>query len=120
MILQQRLSRAAWDRELDKMIGWGAVVEQSERSILLDYLARQFGQAPPSRASAAAEREGATVVRNRCVTCHDTRMIEQQRLTAAGWAGEVEKMTGWGAGVTPSEKDLLVEYLASAPWNARR
>ena len=120
MLNQQRLPRAGWDRELDKMIGWGAAVQDAERQPLLDYLATHVGQAPPPRLSAEAEEAGAAIVRSRCMTCHDTAMLEQQRLPAAGWAREVEKMKGWGAAVTDAEQAPLVEYLASAPWNARR
>jgi hypothetical protein len=40
---QQRLTRAAWDRELNKMSGWGAQVGNEDRSGLLDYLVRNFG-----------------------------------------------------------------------------
>src|SRR5688500_3082832 len=35
LITQQRLAREAWSRELDKMIGWGAVVPADQRSGLL-------------------------------------------------------------------------------------
>lgn len=41
----QRLSRAAWDKELTKMIGWGAVVP--DRELLLDYLSREYSDAKP-------------------------------------------------------------------------
>lgn len=118
MILQQRLSRPAWDRELGKMIAWGAAVQDAERQPLLDYLVTAIGQPPPL--SAAEQQAGAAILGNRCLTCHTTSMMEQQRLTRAGWAREVEKMRSWGAGVTDEEKAPLVEYLASAPWNARR
>jgi sulfite oxidase len=40
VIQQQRLTRAQWDRELNKMIGWGARVRPEDRETLLDYLSR--------------------------------------------------------------------------------
>jgi sulfite oxidase len=40
VILQQRLTRAQWDRELNKMIGWGARVNPGDRETLLDYLVK--------------------------------------------------------------------------------
>jgi mono/diheme cytochrome c family protein len=46
-----------------------------------------------------------------CVACHSTRLIDSQRLSAATWAKEVDKMIGWGAIVT--NRQLLVDYLAS-------
>jgi DMSO/TMAO reductase YedYZ molybdopterin-dependent catalytic subunit len=38
LILQQRLTRAQWDRELNKMIEWGARVRPEDRESFLDYL----------------------------------------------------------------------------------
>ena len=41
----QRLSRAAWDKELTKMAGWGA--EMKDRQLLLDYLTAEYGDTKP-------------------------------------------------------------------------
>jgi DMSO/TMAO reductase YedYZ molybdopterin-dependent catalytic subunit len=46
VIRQQRLTRAQWDAELTKMIGWGARVNEQERALLLDYLATSFPPRP--------------------------------------------------------------------------
>ena len=55
IILQQRLGKAAWTKEVDKMVKWGAVVELAERDGLIEYLSTNFGpdQPPyqPSRTS---------------------------------------------------------------------
>jgi hypothetical protein len=51
-------------------------------------------------------------VRTRCTVCHDLALVEQQRLDVDGWRREIDKMIGWGAGVTPDEKDPLAAYLA--------
>ncbi len=47
LIESQRLSEAAWKKEVGKMIGWGAVVP--DREVLVDYLFQHYGnmQAPP-------------------------------------------------------------------------
>jgi len=45
LIHSQRLSRAAWGRELDKMAGWGTKIE--DRDALLEYLAANFGDDKP-------------------------------------------------------------------------
>ena len=42
-ITEQHLSRMKWSDELDKMEGLGAVVPESERKALLDYLTTNFG-----------------------------------------------------------------------------
>jgi len=43
IILQQRLSRAAWTKEVDKMVKWGAVVDPQDRDALIDYFSSNFG-----------------------------------------------------------------------------
>ncbi|MCC6862151.1 MAG: sulfite oxidase [Bryobacterales bacterium] len=45
IIAGQRLTRAQWERELDKMIGWGAPVTPADRSALVEFLFRHFGPA---------------------------------------------------------------------------
>jgi mono/diheme cytochrome c family protein len=45
LIHSQRLSRAAWTKEMDKMIGWGAPVK--ERELLIDYYAQEYSDAKP-------------------------------------------------------------------------
>jgi len=43
IIVQQRLSKAAWGKEVDKMINWGAIVNASDRDALVDYFSENFG-----------------------------------------------------------------------------
>ena len=50
-------------------------------------------------------------------SCHGPSLIAQQRLDAAGWTREVNKMIGWGA--TVSDKDALIAYLARTFNNSR-
>jgi hypothetical protein len=45
LIHSQRLSRAAWNRELDKMAGWGT--KYTERDALLEYLVANYGDDKP-------------------------------------------------------------------------
>ncbi len=42
IIVQQRLSKAAWTKEVDKMTKWGAVVDAADRDALIDYLSSNF------------------------------------------------------------------------------
>ena len=48
-----------------------------------------------------------------CLTCHEARIIVQQRLTKAAWTKEVDKMTKWGAEVDAKDHDALVDYLSA-------
>ncbi len=47
IILQQRLSKAAWTKEVDKMVKWGAVVDANDRDALIDYLSTNFSPDQP-------------------------------------------------------------------------
>jgi hypothetical protein len=50
IILQQRLSQAAWTKEVDKMTKWGAVVDAADRDALIDYLTTNFSPDKPAYA----------------------------------------------------------------------
>lgn len=108
LIRQQRLTREGWSREVDKMIGWGAPVTPQERPLLLDALMLSGGGAKPRT---AIDPVASIVLETRCQVCHDLRIIDQQRLDAAGWLREVDKMIAWGAVVTPAEKAALIALL---------
>jgi hypothetical protein len=47
IIIQQRLSKGAWAKEVDKMVRWGAVLESADHDPLVDYLAANFGPDQP-------------------------------------------------------------------------
>ena len=44
MMVQQHLTRAQWERELNKMTGWGAPLKPEDREAILQYLSDQFKQ----------------------------------------------------------------------------
>ncbi len=48
IILQQRLTKAAWAKEVDKMIKWGAVVDPNDHDALIDYLSANFSPDQPA------------------------------------------------------------------------
>jgi len=58
IILQQRLGKAAWTKEVDKMVKWGAVVDANDRDALIDYLSTNFSpdQPPYEPPRTAAEK----------------------------------------------------------------
>lgn len=64
IIVQQRLSKTAWTKEVDKMIKWGAVVDPADRDALIDYLSENFNPEkppyqPPRSASPGTSRTAA-------------------------------------------------------------
>lgn len=62
IIVQQRLNTAAWTKEVDKMIKWGAVVDSSDRDAFIDYLSTNFpADKEPyvaARTAAAKKKQG--------------------------------------------------------------
>ncbi|HEX3744147.1 MAG TPA: hypothetical protein VHW09_09465 [Bryobacteraceae bacterium] len=55
LVHSQRLSRATWGKELDKMTGWGTKI--TDREALLEYLAANFGDDKPA-APPAISKDG--------------------------------------------------------------
>lgn len=47
IIVQQRLDKATWGKEVDKMRRWGALVEDKDRDTLVEYLSSNFGADKP-------------------------------------------------------------------------
>jgi hypothetical protein len=56
IIVQQRLTKAAWSKEVDKMIKWGALVDIKDRDALIEYLSIHF---PPDQPAYVAPRVSA-------------------------------------------------------------
>src|SRR5215469_15654680 len=53
IIVQQRLNQAAWTKEVDKMVKWGAILNPSDRDALIEYLSSNF---PPEKPPYVAPR----------------------------------------------------------------
>lgn len=112
LIDQQRLTRAGWERELDKMIRWGAVVPDTARAPLLDALQQRSDARASSRQADVPATRGRMVFEQRCLRCHRADIVEQQRLSPAGWRRELDKMIAWGARVDSEDREPLLEYLS--------
>src|ERR1700690_1759406 len=65
---------------------------------------------PDDQLPAGAAKEKAEAA---CLTCHEGRIIVQQRLTKAAWTKEVDKMIKWGAEVDANTKDALIDYFSA-------
>jgi mono/diheme cytochrome c family protein len=111
LIKQQRLSRAGWVREIEKMVRWGARVSDEEKEALTDYFAAHFSPRLALAAAATNEERGKQIFESKCLNCHEDDLVRQQRLARAAWTREVEKMMRWGANVQDDEKEPLVDYL---------
>lgn len=55
-------------------------------------------------------REGVTT---RCLSCHESDLIVQQRLSRSGWGRTIDKMVRWGTVVEPAEREPMLDYLSA-------
>ena len=68
------------------------------------------GESAPNMLPAGAIQEKAAEA---CSTCHESRIIVQQRLSKAAWTREMDKMIKWGAEVDPKDRDALIDYFSA-------
>lgn len=114
IMLQQRLDRRGWEKSIDKMIRWGAPVEASDRTAMIDYFAMHFGSGEPSEMTTKLPAgPGAEKVREACLGCHDVEVMAQERQDRRAWARTVDKMARWGAEVRPGDREAILNYLAA-------
>jgi len=116
IVTSQKLSLTGWTNSVAKMVRWGSQITPEERAVLQPYLAAHFG--PPRRSSGGQAPQpdtaaGAATYQRACLSCHDADIIEQQKLSKAGWTNSVNKMVRWGASVMEPERQPLVDYLYS-------
>ncbi|NOT59803.1 MAG: hypothetical protein HOP19_06205 [Acidobacteria bacterium] len=110
LIVAQKLARAGWVREIEKMTRWGARVSDEEKEKLADYFAAHFAPIKPVKTADNVAR-GQAVYEAQCLNCHGDELIKQQRLARPAWVREIEKMVRWGAAVKDDEKEALADYL---------
>ena len=56
--------------------------------------------------------DGATLLRERCATCHGLDRVESARKALEEWEQTVDRMVRRGARLTEAERAVLVEHLA--------
>jgi hypothetical protein len=113
LIAQQRLDVSGWTREINKMIGWGADIADSDKDALIAYLARTFNnnRSRPSSSKTPPGGKGMDVFQTSCLGCHDDKPIAALKSDRAGWTRVVDRMMNWGASVPAGRKRELIEYL---------
>jgi hypothetical protein len=68
------------------------------------------GSSPSEQLPAGPMQEKAA---SACLSCHEARIIVQQRLSKAAWTREMDKMVKWGAEVDPQDRDALIDYFSA-------
>jgi hypothetical protein len=113
IIVQQKMDRKQWAKNMDKMIRWGAPVEPADREALIDYFAGHFGPEEPPASAALAKAPGVERARAACLGCHDAGVIVAQRLDRRGWDAVLARQIRWGARVQAAERQALLDYLVA-------
>ena len=45
--------------------------------------------------------------------CHETRRVFNSTKTREGWSETIDRMIGYGANITPEEKEMMIDWLVS-------
>lgn len=69
---------------------------------------------PAAAQDALPEGPGKAAVQETCTQCHDLGPILAQRRSAEDWADVVERMKGFGASLTDSQKAGILAYLTAS------
>jgi DMSO/TMAO reductase YedYZ molybdopterin-dependent catalytic subunit len=86
---------------------WNAV---DRVTVTLGTAAPPAGPPPAVRTELPSDSD-VSLVRQKCLVCHDADLIAQQRLSEAGWSREIDKMIRWGASLTDDERGRLLGYV---------
>ena len=53
------------------------------------------------------------LVSRKCSTCHDLGMVTGAARSREGWNGTIDDMISYGMNITPAERTLVLDYLAT-------
>jgi hypothetical protein len=53
------------------------------------------------------------LVSRMCSTCHDLGMVTGAARSREGWNGTIDDMISYGMNITPAERTLVLDYLAT-------
>jgi hypothetical protein len=54
------------------------------------------------------------LVSRKCSTCHDLGLVTGAARSREGWNGTIEDMISYGMNITPAERAMVLEYLATS------
>ncbi len=88
--------KEGWIETVEKMIGYGANINDEEKEKVINYLYYNYGE---------------TLVQNKCTQCHGLDKIENADYDKEGWTDTVNTMISYGANLEDKEKDAVINYL---------
>lgn len=61
--------------------------------------------------SAPDDQEGRVLLEERCTVCHNLDRVERTQKSRESWVDTVDRMIGYGAQLSDSERTVLLDYL---------
>ena len=87
-VLVKRASRDGWDETVSRMVTtYMAPINNSERNIIVDYLATNLGEG-------SSHNPGQQIVAEQCFKCHNDGMWLDLKTDRNGWLSVVYRMVG--------------------------
>ena len=115
------LDRGAWNALLEaKHKQLPTLIADTDRAVLLDWLAVRFGPntkpfprayVPPEITTYLTDPEGEALVQRACTRCHAADRVNQARNSAEAWRVVIVDMRERGAQIADEDLEKLVEWL---------
>lgn len=116
LITDKRATKEEWTDTIEMMKLSGAVLEDMETTVLIDYLAANLGPAGSTAAAAPAagglpEGDGKQIFEDACISCHGADFVTEAKNDRDQWTDVVNQMKLIGAPVADNQVSVLVDYL---------
>lgn len=103
-------TREEWVETLDRMIGYGAKINDEEKEIIINYLLEKGEMEAESE---AMEIDVEALIAEKSASQHELGFILGQEKTREEWEETLDRMIGYGAKINEEEKQLIIDYLVS-------
>src|SRR5215470_14285407 len=92
-VVRLKLDKAGWEGLVSSMVSNGAQVDSKDMPVLIDYLVKNFGNAPAGQApgGGGADNDAAAkkVLNDSCTVCHDLDLVTGSHLSKDEWQSVV-------------------------------
>jgi truncated hemoglobin YjbI len=100
-------TRDEWEETLDRMIGYGAEINDEEKEIIIAYLLDRDSE----EMEASSEVDVDALIEEKVAGNHDLGRIFNADKTREEWVETLDRMIGYGAQINDEEKEIIIEYL---------
>ena len=129
LITPKTSTREEWSGIVDRMKTYGTALDAKQTTIVVDYLAKNFGPkttpqgappatpaapaapAAPAQDSAAADAAGKAIMNGACASCHGVELITVKNSTRDEWQGIIDRMKTYGTAISDKDVGILLDYL---------